>query len=312
MKTDSEDGRSPRSIVSCEAADRPDRPRIPRAVDCMKVYQRPPRALIFKPSRAHSRMLRTVWISTVVFWISVVATSGFDARGSDLRPGILGNDDRVRVLDEAPGWQAIGQVNVAGYRTMKKCTGTLVAPDRVVTAAHCVRRAPQAPAVPADHIHFLAGVRGPTHKGHATAKCVRFPLKGATPATTHSAQSTSAPGRDIAVIILKRPLSVSPILITEGAAVADQRLIHAAYAADRRYALSAHFGCRIVGISRSASLWFTNCDTHPASSGGPLLLKDGNDLNIAAIMLGASSRHDVTVALPIARLRRPILETACP
>ncbi len=257
--------------------------------------------------------VRTVCFSMVAFGSCFIAISDFDARGSDLRPGILGSDDRVRVLDDAPVWHAIGQVNVAGYRTMKKCTGTLVAPDRVVTAAHCVRSAVPGSAFRADNIHFVAGLRGPTHKGHATAKCVRFPLKGASPSTTHSEQSTSALGRDIAVIILKHPLSVSPILITEeGAPAADQRLIHAAYAADRRYALSAHFGCHIVGISRSTSLWLTNCDTHPASSGGPLLLKDGNDLNIAAIMLGASPRHDVTVALPLGHLRRPIQEADCP
>ena len=35
-------------------------------------------------------------------------------------------------------WQAIGRVNAAGYRTREMCTGTLIAPDKVLTAAHCV------------------------------------------------------------------------------------------------------------------------------------------------------------------------------
>jgi protease YdgD len=60
------------------------------------------------------------------------------ASAQDLHPGIIGKDDRVRLDERGPPWDAGGQVNVAGYRTRIQCTGTLVAPKIVVTAAHCV------------------------------------------------------------------------------------------------------------------------------------------------------------------------------
>ncbi len=265
------------------------------------------------PSRARLAsevaMHRTIWISTLAAVGSCVFVSNFNAQSPDLRPGILGNDDRVRVVDDNPAWHAIGQVNVAGYRRTRKCTGTLIAPNRVVTAAHCVRKDRERAAFPPDKIHFLAGVRGPRRQGHATAKCVVFPLQ---PSKPISEKPTADPARDIAVIVLKSSLTVRPASIAEDNADPGHPLIHAAYAADRRYALSAHFGCQIVGRSSGASLWLTDCDTHPASSGGPLLVEEGDVFSVAAIMLGASRRHGVSLALPISGLRTLIRTSDCP
>jgi protease YdgD len=264
----------------------------------------------FSPSLTFRlEMHRTIRISTVALFSCLVVLNISDAQGADRRPGIVGNDDRVRVIDNNPAWDAIGQVNVAGYRRTQQCTGTLIAPDRVVTAAHCLRKDRERSTLPPDDIHFVAGVRGPQHEGHSTAKCVLFPLQPSGPV---SEQTPPHPSRDIAVVVLKSPLSVRPAGITEGNADRRQRLIHAAYAADRRYALSAHFGCRIGAGSSDGSLWFTDCDTHPASSGGPLLVEEGDGFSVAAIMLGASRRHGVTLALPISRLRTLILALDCP
>jgi V8-like Glu-specific endopeptidase len=60
------------------------------------------------------------------------------ALSQDLHPGIIGDDNRVRLDERGPPWDAVGQVNVAGFRTGFECTGTLIAPTLVVTAAHCV------------------------------------------------------------------------------------------------------------------------------------------------------------------------------
>src|SRR5208283_954715 len=45
------------------------------------------------------------------------------AAAQDLRPGIIGEDKRVIVVDEGPPWDAIGQVNISGYRRTGMCTG---------------------------------------------------------------------------------------------------------------------------------------------------------------------------------------------
>jgi protease YdgD len=104
-----------------------------------------------------------------------LVSPGQRVSSQDLYTGIIGEDDRVRVVEQGPPWDAIGQVNIGGYRMSWQCTGTLVAPDLVLSAAHCVMDRWKRTPFPLKDIHFLVGVRGSEYKGHATAKCLRFP-----------------------------------------------------------------------------------------------------------------------------------------
>jgi hypothetical protein len=149
---------------------------------------------------------------------------------SDLQPGILGSDDR-RVIDQlsAP-WAAIGQVNVTGYRYAKRCTGTLVASNLVITAAHCVvdpwRRKP----FPPHQIHFLAGVRGSDWLGHSTAKCLHFPPEyeyvgpsKILPSLPFQNVPRRAFSRDVVLILLKDELNALCSVVEEGPYEAGSR-----------------------------------------------------------------------------------------
>ena len=252
-----------------------------------------------------------------LIWIACVSvTDCVSAR--DLQPGVLGSDDR-RVVDQlgAP-WAAIGQVNVSGYRYVQRCTGTLVASNIVITAAHCVMDPWREQPFPLHQIHFLAGVRGSDWLGHSTAKCLHFapdyeyvgPSKILSSRAFQEVPRRSF-SRDILLIVLEDALTeITPMEIARAdVPPADIPLVHLSYAADRRYVLTGHFGCHL--LARDDDLWFTDCDTHAASSGGPVLVHMGQDLRLAAVMVGIS-RNSASIAIPTANWIDVVVKRDCP
>ncbi|OZA00805.1 MAG: trypsin, partial [Rhodobacterales bacterium 17-64-5] len=76
----------------------------------------------------------------------MVATPAFPQDNSGLR--------RLETPDQIRGWEAVGRVDIAGGGF---CTGALIAPDLVLTAAHCVIEPGGAP-VDAGRLTFRAGL----------------------------------------------------------------------------------------------------------------------------------------------------------
>jgi len=205
----------------------------------------------------------------------------------DLRPGVIGEDNRVTVQTDQSPWDAIGHVNIAGYRTVSKCSGVLIRPNVVLTAAHCLLDPRTRREVSADRVHFLLGVNGGEWKAHSMAKCLLFPQ-------TDQRRTPITP--DIAAIVLTENLHSRPVQTTMVAEPqSGMALVHASYPADHRYRLSADLQCRLVRAF--PTIWFTNCDTHPASSGGPVFTNSNGRLQLAGIIVGTTD-HRYTIAVP--------------
>ncbi len=74
--------------------------------------------------------------------------------------------------DDSRGWQAVGRLNMGANSF---CTGALIAPDLVLTAAHCMFDRKRGARMRDDEIEFLADWRG----GRAAAYRERAPVAGA-------------------------------------------------------------------------------------------------------------------------------------
>ena len=215
---------------------------------------------------------------------------------------ILSGGERNVIEELRPPWGSVGQVNVAGYRQRVECTGSLIAANVVITAAHCVTDALHRKPFPLEEIHFLAGVRGSKWLGHSTARCLHFVAD-----YDYGAQSFS---KDIVLITLNdnfNDIVPADLDRTDGLGP-DTSLIHAAYPADRRYVLTAQFGCHLV--TQDKNLWLTDCDARPASSGGPLFIQRDDGLKLAAIMVGVA--HSGSVAVPIPNWIDMSVARGCP
>jgi V8-like Glu-specific endopeptidase len=116
--------------------------------------------------------------------------------------------------------------------------------------------------------------------------------------------------RDVVVIVLKDELNITPIE-TDPVVDASSHLLltHASYSADRRYVLTGHSDCQL--LARDQDLWFTDCDTHAASSGGPVFIQKGQNLKLAAIMVGIAS-EGASIAVPAATWIDVAANPVCP
>src|SRR4051812_47543960 len=81
-----------------------------------------------------------------------------------LLPGVGPVDPRVPVDAAQPPWRALGRVQT---ELGARCTGFLVGPRTVLTAAHCLYRPTTHAYVQPDSVHFLLGFDRGRYAAHA-------------------------------------------------------------------------------------------------------------------------------------------------
>ncbi|WP_233141367.1 trypsin-like serine peptidase [Haematobacter missouriensis] len=207
---------------------------------------------------------------------------------------MLSGASRAGALD----WPAVGRLDSGS----SVCSAVLIAPDRVLTAAHCVSLADGGP-FPAEKIVFRAGRALGEEVEQSVARRVVLH-----PDYLPRAEAGSRLASDIALVELLIPLDVQSIPL-EQALLPPDDLTAIAYSRKRPEDPPQVLSCPL--LRRSLGTLLIDCGVTGGASGAPLIAGPLGAGRLVGIVVarGEAGGRDIAFAVPVADAL-PVLESA--
>ena len=223
--------------------------------------------------------------------VLILAVGSAAAQDTPHLPGIREADKRVIVNPREPPWNAIVKVqtNIGG-----RCTGALIAPAVVLTAAHCIYNRLTHGLLHSVSLHVLLGYERGSFRWHRLI--TRYDVGDGFDASKPPPQTADWARIELAEAVPE----VEPLPIAQAPPASGMPIMLAGYNQDRAQLLMADSYCHIGSIRRQpgGTLLLHDCSATRGTSGGPLLTHENGRWAVIGINIAAAGLANMALAIP--------------